>query len=102
MELTKENILSVCGKYLFVFYKNERCGYWENVSPKKILSINKFGFVCDNRETYYYNHYLKDNCKIFISDDWHNNYASLEAMDANEEVDKKSLKYFIDCVNAND
>lgn len=76
MKLAKENILSVCGKYLFVFYKNEKYGYWENDSPRQICSINKFGFVCNNRETYYFSHYLEDNCKIFISDDWHNNYAS--------------------------
>ena len=38
-------------------------------------------------------------CKIFISDDWHNNYASLEDMDTDEEVDKESLKNFIDCID---
>ena len=98
MKLSKENILSTCGKYLFIFYKNEKYGYWNNDSPRQICSINKFGFVCNNRETYYFSHYLDDNCKIFISDDWHNNYASLEDMDT-DEVDKESLKNFIDCVD---
>ena len=99
MKLSKENILSTCGKYLFVFYKNEKFGYWENDSPRQIRSINKFGFVCDNRETYYFTHYLDDNCKIFIRNDWHNNYASLEDMDTDEEIDKESLKHFIDYVD---
>lgn len=100
MKLTKENILSVCDKYLFIFYKNEKYGYWDNDSPRKIYAINKDGFICyDCRSPYYFNHYLEGNCKIFISDDWHNNYASLEDMDADEEVDKESLKNFIDCVN---
>lgn len=99
MKLTKENILSVCGKYLFVFYKNEKYGYWENTSPSQISSINKFGFVCDNRTTHYFSHYLDDNCKIFISNDYHHNYARLESMNANEEVDKESLKNFINCID---
>lgn len=47
----------------------------------------------------FFNRYLDDNCKIFISDNWHNNYASLENMDTDEEVDKESLKHFIDCVD---
>ena len=100
MKLTKENILSVCNKYLFIFHKNERYGYWDNASPRQIYAINKNGFICFGcRSPYYFNHYLEDDCKIFISDDWHNNYAGLEDMDADEEVDKESLKNFIDCVN---
>lgn len=100
MKLTKENILSVCGKYLFIFYKNEKFGYWDNDSPRQIYAINKNGFICyDYRNPCYFNRYLNDNCKIFISDNWHNNYASLEDMDADEEVDKESLKHFIDCVD---
>lgn len=100
MKLTKENILSVCEKYLFIFYKNEKYGYWENDSPRQIYAINKYGFVCYGCcSPYYFSHYLEDNCKIFISDDWHNNYASLEDMDTDEEVDKESLKHFIDCVD---
>lgn len=100
MKLTKENILSVCNKYLFIFYKNEKYGYWDNDSPRQIYAINKNGFICCGcRSPYYFNRYLEDNCKIFISDDWHNNYASLEDMDADEEVDKESLKNFIDCID---
>lgn len=101
MKLTKENILSVCNKYLFIFYKNEEYGYWENDSPRQIYAINKNGFICNNREIYYFTHYLDDNCKIFISDNWYSNYAILENMDADEEVDKESLKHFIDCVDNN-
>ena len=99
MKLTKENILSVCNKYLFVFYKNEKYGYWENTSPSQIFAINEYGFVCEHCDIHYFNHYLNDNCRIFISCKDYNNYASLEDMDANEEVDKESLKNFIDCVN---
>lgn len=100
MKLTKENILSVCEKYLFIFYKNEKYGYWENDSPRRIYAINKNGFICyDCRNPCYFNRYLNDNCKIFISDDWHNNYASLEDMDTDEEIDKESLKHFIDCID---
>lgn len=99
MKLTKENILSVCNKYLFVFYKNEKYGYWENTSPNQIFAINEYGFVCEHCDIHYFNHYLNDNCRIFISCKDYNNYASLEDMDADEEVDKESLKNFIDCVN---
>ena len=99
MKLTKENILSVCGKYLFIFYKNEKYGYWGNTSPSHIFAINKYGFVCEHCDIHYFNHYLDDNCKIFISNDWHNNYANLEDMDTDEEVDKESLKNFIDCID---
>jgi len=99
MKLTKENILSVCGKYLFVFRKNEKYGYWGNCSPRNIYAVNNFGFVCTNREIFYFNHYLDDDCKIFISDDWHNNYASLENMIPDEEVDKESLKNLINCLD---
>ena len=95
MKLTKENILSTCGKYLFIFHKNKKYGYWENDSPNHIFAINKWGFVCEHCDIYYFNHYLDDNCRIFISDDLHNNYASLEDMDAYEEVDKESLKVLI-------
>ena len=103
MKLTKENILSVCNKYLFIFHKNEKYGYWDNDSPRQIYAINKNGFICfDCRSPYFYNHYLEDGYKIFISDDWHNNYAGLEDMDADEEVDKESLKKFIDCVDTGD
>jgi len=101
MKLTKENILSTCGKYLFIFCKNEKFGYWENDSPRQIHSINKNGFVCNNREIYYFNHYLDDNCRIFISCKDYNNYAHLEDMDTDEEVDKESLKNFIDCMDNN-
>ena len=99
MKLTKENILSVCNKYLFVFYKNEKYGYWENTSPNQIFAINEYGFVCEHCDIHYFNHYLNDNCRIFISCKDYNNYASLEDMDADEEVDKESLKNFIDCMN---
>ena len=100
MKLTKENILSVCEKYLFIFCKNEKYGYWDNDSPRQIYAINKYGFVCYNyRYPFYFNHYLDDNYKIFISDNYHNNYASLENMDADEEVDKESLKNLIACID---
>ena len=60
MKLTKENILSVCNKYLFIFYKNEKYGYWDNDSPRQIYVINKNGFICrDCRSPYYFNSYLE-------------------------------------------
>ena len=99
MKLTKENILSVCGKYLFVFYKNEEYGYWENDSPSEIYAINNFGFVCTDGETYYFNHYLGDDCRLFISCKGYNNYASLEDMNSLEEVDKESLKNLVEELN---
>ena len=100
MKITRENILSVCEKYLFIFHKNEKYGYWDNVSPKQIYAVNKNGFVCrDCRYPYYFNHYLDNDCKVFISNDWHNNYASLEEMSIDEEVDKESLKNLVKELN---
>ena len=65
MKLTKENILSVCNKYLFIFYKNEKYGYWDNDSPRQIYAINKNGFICrDCRSPYYFNRYLEDDCEL--------------------------------------
>ena len=93
MKLTKENILSTCGKYLYVFYKNKKFGYWENTHPNHIFAINNFGFVCEDCEIHYFNHYLDDDCRIFISN--YNNYFRLEDMNQSEEVDKESLRNFI-------
>lgn len=95
MKLSKENILSTCGKYLYIFYKNKKFGYWENTHPNHIFAINKFGFVCENCEIHYFNHYLDNDCRIFINDSDYNNYARLEDMNQSEEVDKESLRNFI-------
>lgn len=68
----------------------------ENTSPNRIFAINKYGFICKNCNIHYFNHYLNDDCRIFISCKDYNNYASLENMNPLEEVDKESLKNLIE------
>lgn len=75
--ITKNNVLDLCDKYIFVIGKKEF-----GVPPKRILSIHKRGIVTEYT-TYYWSHILSDKDKFdyYISDTWLNGYASRELLD---------------------
>ena len=74
--ITKDNMLDLCGKYIFVISKNEF-----GVSPKRIYAINKYGVVRDDNSMYYWNHIKEDEFDYYVCDSWLNNYASREMLD---------------------
>lgn len=77
--MTKDNVLDLCDKYIFVISKEEF-----GVPPKRISSIHKRGIVTEH-VTYYWTHILSDilsgKFDYYISDTWLNGYASRELLD---------------------
>ena len=74
--ITKDNVLDLCGKYIFVISKNEF-----GVSPTRINAINKYGIVCDDNSMCYWNHIKEDKFDYYVCDSWLNNYAGREMLD---------------------
>ena len=73
--ITKDNILDLCDKYIFVIGKKEF-----GVPPKRIIAIHKRGIVTEHA-TYYWSHILSDEFDYYISDTWLNGYANREILD---------------------
>ena len=77
--ITKDNVLDLCDKYIFVISKEEF-----GVPSKRILAINKNGIVTEY-VTYYYTHIRSDirsdKFDYYISDTRFNGYASRELLD---------------------
>lgn len=77
--ITKDNVLNLCDKYIFVIGKKEF-----GVPPKRILSIHKSGIVTEH-VTYYWSHIhsdiRSDKFDYYISDTRFNGYASRELLD---------------------
>ena len=73
--ITKDNVLDLCDKYLFVIGKEEF-----GVPSKRILSIHKSGIVTEYT-TYCWSHILSDEFDYYVSDTRLSGYASRELLD---------------------
>ena len=73
--ITKDNVLDLCDKYIFVISKTEF-----GVPPKRILSIHKSGIVTEYG-IYNWSHILSDKFDYYVSDSWLGGYANHELLD---------------------